>query len=87
MVDEAAAMLERVRLRNDQRLDWLVTREAKTHGWPADLARQYIGELLKFNPDARAREAVGVFFGKLCAHGLVDAVEPVWYSAPAVVGA
>ncbi|MAO24224.1 MAG: hypothetical protein CMJ25_26020, partial [Phycisphaerae bacterium] len=33
MVDEASAMLERVRLRNTQRLDWLVSREAKAHRW------------------------------------------------------
>lgn len=79
MVEEAAAMLERVRLRNAMRLDWLVTREAKAHHWPGDLARQYIGELLKFEPDARAREAVGVFFGKLREHGIVDACEPRWY--------
>ncbi|MEX0875871.1 MAG: MqnA/MqnD/SBP family protein [Phycisphaerales bacterium] len=77
-IAEAAAMLERVRLRNDQRLDWLVTREAARHHWPADLARTYIGQLLKFNPDARARKAVGVFFGKLREHGLLDARDPRW---------
>lgn len=79
MVAEAAAMLQRVRLRNDQRLDWLVTKEAKAHHWPADLARTYIGELLKFNPDDRAREAVALFFEKLRAHKLIDAAEPIWH--------
>lgn len=83
MVYEAAAMLERVRLRNAMRLDWLVTREAKAHQWPGDLARQYIGELLKFEPDARAREAVGVFFEKLREHGILDACDPVWHESRA----
>ena len=83
MLDEAAAMLERVRLRNTMRLDWLVSREAKAHRWPADLAREYIGELLKFEPDGRAREAVGLFFEKLRAHGLLDASDPVWRESPA----
>ncbi len=78
MVDEAAAMLERVRLRNTLRLDWLVSREAKAHHWPADLARTYIGELLKFDPDARAREAVELFFGKLRAHGILETTTPEW---------
>ncbi len=78
MVAEAGAMLERVRLRNDQRLDWLVTHAAKAHRWPADLARTYIGQLLKFAPDARARQAVELFFDKLRDHGLINAREPRW---------
>lgn len=78
MIDEAAAMLERVRLRNDQRLDWLVTREAKAHDWPADLARTYIGQLLSFNLDDRARQAVELFASKLKTHGILDAMTPRW---------
>lgn len=78
MIAQAGAMLERVRLRNTQRLDWLVTKEAKAHRWPGDLARTYIGELLAFNPDGRAREGVAAFFGKLREHGIVDARPPSW---------
>lgn len=74
----AAAMLERVRLRNELRLDWLISKEAKTHNWPADLARNYIGELLKFNPDGRAKDAVELFFDKLRAHNILDATPPRW---------
>jgi chorismate dehydratase len=80
MVTEAAAMLERVRLRNTQRLDWLVSREAKAHNWPADLARNYIGELLSFEPDDRAKQAVALFFEKLRIHNLLDAADPVWHT-------
>lgn len=87
MVAEAAAMLERVRLRNNLRLDWLVSKEAKAHHWPADLARTYIGELLKFDPDDRAREAVELFFEKLSAHNILDASEPIWHQpAPQPAG-
>jgi chorismate dehydratase len=78
MIDEAGAMLERVRLRNDQRLDWLVTREAKAHGWPGDLARTYIGQLLSFGVDKRARQAVELFSSKLRSHGILDAQPPRW---------
>lgn len=78
MIDEAGAMLERVRLRNDQRLDWLVTREAKAHDWPADLARTYIGQLLSFNVDDRAREAVELFARKLREHDILSARTPRW---------
>ena len=82
---EAAAMLERVRLRNNLRLDWLVTNQARTHRWPADLARTYIGQLLKFNPDARAQQAVTLFYEKLKAHNILNTAEPNWMplAAPA----
>lgn len=78
MISEAGAMLERVRLRNTQRLDWLVTKEARAHHWPGDLARTYIGELLAFNPDQRAREGVALFFEKLRTHEILDARQPQW---------
>ncbi|MBO6740018.1 MAG: hypothetical protein JJ916_09180 [Phycisphaerales bacterium] len=81
MIDEAAAMLERVRLRNDQRLDWLVTREAAAHSWPADLARTYIGQLLSFNVDDRARQAVERFATMLREHAILDAKQPRWVTS------
>ncbi len=78
MILETAAMLERVRLRNQLRLDWLITNEAKSHNWPADLARTYIGELLAFNPDAQAQAAVDCFFNKLKEHNILNARPPQW---------
>ena len=81
-IDEASAMLERVRLRNDLRLDWLVTREAKAHAWPADLARTYIGQLLSFEVDDRARQAVELFASKLSEHGLLKTRAPRWADQP-----
>ena len=75
---EAAIMLERIRKRNELRLDWLVTTQAKSHRWPADLARTYIGQLLKFTPDARAQQAVELFFNKLRDHNILDATNPNW---------
>lgn len=86
-IAEAAAMLERVRLRNDLRLDWLVTTQAKANHWPADLARTYIGQLLKFNPDGRAKEAVELFFQKLTHHNILNASKPNWLTPAPVVQA
>jgi hypothetical protein len=86
MIDEAGAMLERVRLRNDQRLDWLVTREAKAHGWPGDLARTYIGQLLSFGIDDRARQAVDAFSSKLREHEILNARSPRWVDQPQPTG-
>lgn len=90
MVARAGAMLERVRLRNTQRVDWLVARQARAHRWPADLARTYLGQLLKFDPDERSRRGVDLFFAKLREHGLLDAPAPRWVgldSAPLTAAA
>jgi chorismate dehydratase len=77
-IAEAAIMLERIAKRNALRLDWLVTTQAKSHHWPADLARTYIGQLLKFTPDERAQEAVDLFFIKLREHNILNAAKPIW---------
>lgn len=68
-VRTAADLIERQRRRNRLRLDSVVTAEAVRRGWPGDLARRYIGELLRFEVDDRAREAVGVFLEKAAGLG------------------
>lgn len=77
-VRSAAALLDRQRRRNRPRLDHIVTEEARRRGWPDDLARRYLGELLRFDVDARAREAVGVFLRKSADLGLLPPSTPVW---------
>jgi len=78
VVRTTAALLDRQRRRNRVRLDQVITEEAKRRGWPGDLARRYVGELLRFDVDERAAKAVGVFFDKASALGLLPAAEPVW---------
>ncbi|MEM9374031.1 MAG: MqnA/MqnD/SBP family protein, partial [Planctomycetota bacterium] len=73
-----AALLDRQRRRNRSRLDHLVAEEAARRGWPGDLARRYIGELLRFDVDGRAERAVAVFFDKAATHGLLPESAPVW---------
>ncbi len=80
VVRNAAELLDRQRLRNRMRLDAIVTAEAARRGWPGDLARQYIGELLRFEVDDRAREAVGVFLEKAAGLSLLPRVETRWGS-------
>lgn len=77
-VQTAAALIDRQRRRNRLRLDSVITAEAARRGWPGDLARKYIGELLRFEVDDRAREAVGVFLAKAAGLGLVPGVEVRW---------
>lgn len=77
-VRTAAALIDRQRRRNTMRLDSVITAEAAKRGWPGDLARRYIGELLRFEVDDRAREAVGVFLNKSADLGLLPGVGVRW---------
>ncbi|MEM1331628.1 MAG: MqnA/MqnD/SBP family protein [Planctomycetota bacterium] len=62
----AATLLDRQRRHNETRLDWIVTERAAEHRWPADLARTYLGDLLRFDMGEREREASAHFLS-LCA--------------------
>jgi chorismate dehydratase len=77
-VRTAADLIDRQRRRNRMRLDSVITAEAARRGWPGDLARKYIGELLRFEVDDRAREAVGVFLEKAAGLGLLPQMRPLW---------
>lgn len=77
-VRAGAALLDRQRRRNRARLDHIVTDEARRRGWPGDLARRYIGELLRFEVDGRARDAVGAFLSRASALGLLPDARASW---------
>ena len=72
----AAAMLDRQRRHNATRLDWLVQEWAARSRWPVDLARRYIGELLRYELGDREREAVSRFFELCTTHGIIEDYAP-----------
>jgi chorismate dehydratase len=74
----AGAMLERVYKRNQLQLDHLVATEARKRNWPADSARKYIGELLRFEVTDSAITAAELFLSKAAKAGHVDAIDPLW---------
>jgi chorismate dehydratase len=69
-IASAGVLLERQLRHNLTRLDWIIRTRAPEQRWPADLARRYIGELLRYEVGAREREAVGVFFREAARLGL-----------------
>jgi chorismate dehydratase len=71
----AAALLDRARRRNRARLDAIVTRQAERHAWPADLARAYLGGLLRFDFDARAEAAARAFLRMASEDALAPEVD------------
>lgn len=71
------AMLAESRARGLAAIDRIVRRDAPPLGWPADLARHYLGSLLRYDigpPELRAIE----HFARLAhALGLIDAPRPL----------
>lgn len=72
----AASLLDRQRRHNQSRIDWIVTRRAADRGWPLDLARDYLGRMLRFDLGDQEREAVERFFDLAAEAGVLDARRP-----------
>lgn len=90
-IEGAAKLLDRQRRHNATRLDWIVAKNAASFSWPADLAREYLGGLLRFDLDGRALEGARAFFERGSAAGLLPAWDvptvlvPAESAAPALV--
>lgn len=88
-VQTAVAVLDRQRRRNQARLDRIVAERAPEHGWPPDLARRYLGELLRFDAGPAEREAVERFVAMAADLGLIQPGPLRWHRpappAPAAV--
>ena len=77
-VRAAAMMLERARLHNATRMDWIVARHAGERGWARDLAAQYVGSLLKYDVGEPEREAVEKFVSWAAEMGWWGSGGVVW---------
>jgi chorismate dehydratase len=77
IIATAAAILDRQRRYNRQRLDLIVQRRALARGWPADLADGYLKQELAFEWSPRRRAGVELFFDKACEHGLARHRRPL----------
>ena len=64
----AAAMLDRQRKHNATRTAWIASTNAAEHGWPRELAHEYLTNKLVYDVDDDARSAVHEFLTR--AHGL-----------------
>ena len=67
----AAAVLDRQLRHNLTRLDWIIEQRAREHHWPADLARQYVGELLRYRLGEPEKTAATKFVQEAARLGLV----------------
>ncbi|MEO1008465.1 MAG: menaquinone biosynthesis protein [Planctomycetota bacterium] len=78
-----ADLLDRQRRHNATRLDWLIAQWAPRARWPLDLAKEYVGELLRYEVDGDARRAVERFFELGHRRRLLDSVRASWAALPA----
>ena len=57
----AASLLDRTRRRNAARSDSIMNTAAGEHRWPLGIAKEYVGDLLRYDLDSRARKAIEAF--------------------------
>lgn len=74
----AAALLDRQRRHNMTRLGWIVNTRAPQARWPLALAARYLGELLRFDLDDRARAGLERFLGEARGAGLLSQDRVAW---------
>lgn len=76
-VRTAARVLDRQRRHNRERLDVIVHRHAAARGWPAELARTYLSERLRFDLDEECRRGLDRYFELAHRHGLIPQRRPL----------
>jgi chorismate dehydratase len=71
-----AWLLDRQRRHNMTRLGWIVAQRAPAARWPLAVAQDYLGNLLRYDLDARAREGLARFLDEAAGEGLLPARAP-----------
>ncbi len=74
----AAALLDRQRRHNLTRLGWIVNTRAPEARWPLALAGTYLGDLLRFELDGRAKAGLERFLCEAKGAGLLAADRVTW---------
>jgi len=84
-VSVPAAILDRQRRHNKERLEFILNHRTTQRGWPADLARPYLTEMLRYDWDERMKAGVARFFDLAATHQIISRRKPERYrrvSAP-----
>jgi chorismate dehydratase len=72
LVGSAAAILDRQRRHNLERIDGMVHRKAVPRNWPGDLARNYLKQHIAYDLTDDRRAGLEFFFTRAREHGLVS---------------
>lgn len=77
LIDLAAAVLDRQRRHNRERLDGMVHRRAVPRGWPRALASDYLASKIRFELDDRCRAGLELFWTKAADLGFIEDLRPL----------
>lgn len=77
-IQHAASLLDRQMRHNLTRLDWLLETRSVEHHWPADLARTYVVDLLRYRFGPREREGLEQFLAEAAAEGFLPSSPVRW---------
>lgn len=77
----AASVLERARLHNRTRLDWIVQSESSARAWDPAHAAEYLGGLLRYEAGPREREAASTFVSMARESGLLPPGPELYWEA------
>ena len=77
---DVPARLEAARVRNAARVGEIAERYAGPHGWPLELARDYLGRILGYTIGPRELEAMARFGEKAAALGAIGRAWPLQLS-------
>jgi chorismate dehydratase len=73
----AAAILDRQRRHNRERVDWMIHHKARPRQWPGDLARDYLKQHIAYEFTDDRRAGLELFFDKSKQHGLIAERRPL----------
>ena len=76
-LDNLPARLHQLRVKNMLRIDSIADHHAKAHGWPKQLARHYLGNVMRYEIMQPQFEAIICFAELAVRHGIIPAVEPL----------
>ncbi len=74
---DTAALLDRQRARNADRIDAIARVHGEALGWPIASAQAYLGRLLRYDIGPRQLDAMRLFWSEAREVGLLNAVRPV----------
>ena len=71
-LDDLPARLERAKRDGLRNVDQIIARHAASRGWPADVARGYLTESLRFDIGPGQRQAIGLIHSLAFKHGILS---------------
>lgn len=77
LLHTAAAVLDRQRRHNRQRIDSMVHRSAQPRRWPPELARDYLNDHISYELTNERCAGLELFFDKARAHGMLAETRPL----------